>query len=295
MKCPRCGYENRDDALYCNLCQTIFKKRSPPAQPAPPRPPPPPPAAKQALDYRKIAEDFVAKSGPNDPFVGGFGVVLDYSPASLHAIDEFISFTWGTKGESPDKEGYAPTPGKTIIIMQFGCYFGEAVRRLLGGRWEPSPDQPDNPLWTSLAIKPDVRIFPIAKSFKRMKNGAEDAMSPLLFQLIQQAKLDVNAVIAEGFLRQADAFLTKSALPPARRLHFAREFSRIATSLNPKLTGPVLAKILERVNKADPKEVEEAMGYPPDVIDFEEESGRVARSRWSLAVALDYSTASIGV
>ncbi|MFC2091690.1 M50 family metallopeptidase [Elusimicrobiota bacterium] len=26
MKCPKCGYENTDDALYCNLCQEIFKK-----------------------------------------------------------------------------------------------------------------------------------------------------------------------------------------------------------------------------------------------------------------------------
>ena len=138
MKCSRCGYDNRDDARFCNLCHTVFKQQ----------PTPPPPAAKPGPDYTKIAEDFVAKSRPNDPFVGGFGIILDYSPASLHAIDEFISFTWGIKGEAPDQDSYAPTAGKTIVIMQFGCYFGEVVRRLLGGRWEPDPKQPDNPLWT---------------------------------------------------------------------------------------------------------------------------------------------------
>jgi hypothetical protein len=26
MKCPSCGYENREDARYCNLCQTSFVK-----------------------------------------------------------------------------------------------------------------------------------------------------------------------------------------------------------------------------------------------------------------------------
>lgn len=24
--CPQCGYENLDDALYCNLCKKIFRK-----------------------------------------------------------------------------------------------------------------------------------------------------------------------------------------------------------------------------------------------------------------------------
>lgn len=29
MKCPSCGYENREDAQYCNLCQTSFIKAQP--------------------------------------------------------------------------------------------------------------------------------------------------------------------------------------------------------------------------------------------------------------------------
>ncbi len=38
MKCPSCGYENREDARYCNLCQTSFIK----AEPEPPGLAPPP-------------------------------------------------------------------------------------------------------------------------------------------------------------------------------------------------------------------------------------------------------------
>lgn len=33
MKCPSCGYENREDAQYCNLCQTSFIKKSEPELP----------------------------------------------------------------------------------------------------------------------------------------------------------------------------------------------------------------------------------------------------------------------
>jgi uncharacterized membrane protein YhaH (DUF805 family) len=29
MKCPSCGYENKEDARYCNLCQTSFIKPQP--------------------------------------------------------------------------------------------------------------------------------------------------------------------------------------------------------------------------------------------------------------------------
>src|ERR1051326_6076416 len=294
MKCPRCGYENRDDARFCNLCQTIFKKQT-----APPPTPAPPPPGKPRLDYTKIAEDFVAKSGPHDPFIGGFGVILDYSPASLHAIDEFVSFTWGTKGEWPTTDDYKPSSGKSIIIINFGCYFGEVARRLFGGRWEPDPKQPDNPLWANLILKDASRIFPISKAFKRMKNGSEDAMYPMLLHLMRQFKLEDNPTvvnqIADGYLRQADAFLNRSALPAPWRLHFARQFSRVATGLNPKLTSPVLATILEWINKVDPKELEEAMLYPPDIVDFAQETAKIHRGPFSLGIELDYSLPSLAV
>lgn len=26
MKCPKCGYENKEEALYCNLCKELFTK-----------------------------------------------------------------------------------------------------------------------------------------------------------------------------------------------------------------------------------------------------------------------------
>lgn len=29
MQCPKCGYDNSDEALFCNLCHTVFRKESP--------------------------------------------------------------------------------------------------------------------------------------------------------------------------------------------------------------------------------------------------------------------------
>ncbi|MBI4348454.1 MAG: serine/threonine protein phosphatase, partial [Elusimicrobia bacterium] len=39
--CPKCGYENAADALFCNLCQESFKSARP-AQEPPPAPAAPP-------------------------------------------------------------------------------------------------------------------------------------------------------------------------------------------------------------------------------------------------------------
>lgn len=38
MKCPKCGYDNEESALFCNLCQEVFKKAaSSSAEPGPPQ------------------------------------------------------------------------------------------------------------------------------------------------------------------------------------------------------------------------------------------------------------------
>ena len=59
MQCPQCGYDNRDDALSCNMCRAVLrkvKKAAPPpatdAADTPPTTEPPKldsPAAVQAL------------------------------------------------------------------------------------------------------------------------------------------------------------------------------------------------------------------------------------------------------
>ena len=52
MKCPSCGYENKEDARYCNLCQTSFVK----PQPEPPSPVPPPLLRKETAPEGEIGD-----------------------------------------------------------------------------------------------------------------------------------------------------------------------------------------------------------------------------------------------
>src|SRR5262249_59615999 len=44
VKCPHCGYDNKEDALSCNMCRAVLRKLKKAA------PPPPPPPGEAPLD-----------------------------------------------------------------------------------------------------------------------------------------------------------------------------------------------------------------------------------------------------
>ncbi|MBI3553055.1 MAG: tetratricopeptide repeat protein [Elusimicrobia bacterium] len=294
MKCPRCGYENAPDALCCNLCQTVLRREKAAESGAHGETAPAPGKA----DYAAFAAQFVANSGPTDPFVGGFGVLLDYSPASIAALDEFISVTWGTKGESPGSDDYQPSKGKTNIMIQFGSYFGEVVKRQLGGVWEEDPQHPANPFWTKFCLPNGTQMFPITKVLKRFKNGAEDAMMPLLFTLSVQIKPESRPAMAPGFLKQAEHFMQKSALPLEMKIVLARQFAQLAVGLDPNLKSPALAAIFEQFAKLDPAAVkrqaeeQDAIGAP-EAPDFGPSSNWIVTRAARYGITLDYSTAGL--
>ena len=170
LKCPFCGYENKDDALSCNLCQNVLKRE---------KKGPPPRDEESAApvlknDYPAIAEKVVAEAASGDPVLGGFGLELNYSPASIAAMDELISERWGTKGDAPGEESYAPSSDTWDLIMGLGSYFGEVMRRSLGGYWEEDPERPDDPLSTRVCLAGDVHALPIAKVFDRFNEFCVD-------------------------------------------------------------------------------------------------------------------------
>lgn len=53
------------------------------------------------------------------------GVEPDFSPETLPLVDQYLR-------ELPDE---APREVRDLVVAGAGCYFGEVVRRRLGGRW----------------------------------------------------------------------------------------------------------------------------------------------------------------
>jgi len=142
----------------------FFKRRKqPPEAPAAPETSHEPHAAADddprhfIREIAAIAEKHVAMSKDT------FDVVLDYSVESLGLIDEIISNNWDEPPIMLDQ-----------MVVMFGAYVGETLRRRYGGSWEY--DEEHGYALTGLADK-DVRVFPFAKTHKRFTNGEGDSLA----------------------------------------------------------------------------------------------------------------------
>ncbi|HEY3804785.1 MAG TPA: hypothetical protein VGL61_19360 [Kofleriaceae bacterium] len=60
------------------------------------------------------------------------GVTLEYDSDTLPLLDHYLRSADGTQGAT-----------QQLVIATAGSYFGEVVRRRLGGRWEMSGDESD--------------------------------------------------------------------------------------------------------------------------------------------------------
>lgn len=63
------------------------------------------------------------------------GVTLEYDSDTLPVLDHYI--------RSLPTEGHAQQATTELVVATAGAYFGEVVRRRLGGRWEVNPDGDD--------------------------------------------------------------------------------------------------------------------------------------------------------
>lgn len=181
-KCPACGRLINPSFAECPFCKAQVTPSAPAAQAS-------------RLDYAAIAEGSAEHNKKM--------LVMDFSPASVFGLDIFFDEMWGTEGYAHDQEDWTATKGQTAVIMNFGCYFGEVLRRRYGGRWLEDPNQPGNPLWTTVELPGGHRVFAIAKVFKRLKNGSEDSLYPLLLHVRHQQNDPLKAEELPTWLAQA--------------------------------------------------------------------------------------------
>ncbi len=106
--------------------------------------------------------------------------LMDFTPASIAALDNFITEIWGEQGESPDNDKWRPSEGKWKTILNFGIYFGEVIRRRLNGEWKKDETNPDDTAMLRMVLPEGLTIYPVAKLWKRFRNCVEDSIDPLM-------------------------------------------------------------------------------------------------------------------
>jgi hypothetical protein len=79
-------------------------------------------------------------------------------------------------------------------LFMFGCYFGEVIRKNLGGHWFAPTEPAGGFAVLAIALPNGLHVNPIGKVFKLLENGPEDSTAWLYKVLAEEnAKRPGNA------------------------------------------------------------------------------------------------------
>ena len=102
-----------------------------------------------------------------------FGKSLDYSPESLDALEAIAAQLHKSFPKSFLSKLFKSRPSEMQLDAMsklLGGYLGEVIRKQKGGNWAINEELQA----LGLKLEADYWVFPPAKAYKRLVNGAED-------------------------------------------------------------------------------------------------------------------------
>ncbi len=96
------------------------------------------------------------------------GYKADYTLESMKEIDRFFDEQSGKNKTIPWR--------RDQIIFFLGCYIGETVIRLYGGKWNIDDNDSRGDTNASVTLDNGMVIFPMQRVIKRYQNGSEDGI-----------------------------------------------------------------------------------------------------------------------
>jgi hypothetical protein len=129
----------------------------------------PPPGAVHELAEQAV--DFVRKA---------VGIALDYTSETLPIVDHYLRAV---------PEGRTEIVG--LVATAVGAYFGEVVRRQLGGLWDADADDPRR--WT-LTVGPGLRFSPVGVTAEAIARADSDDGA---FEVPEDDRAAVEAALDE--------------------------------------------------------------------------------------------------
>lgn len=178
-------------------------------------------------ELQAISDGFVSTCR-NDPYIASFGVLLNYSPASIAALDEYLREMYGTAGAAPGDQPYQLPEGKFPTVLWFGAYLGEVLRRIVGGSWSKDQEHPEHILNAKLQLHGGDFVKPFMCVYLRFKNGADDDLFPALLCILTHMVPEKLPELSKSFCAQADHFERFSQLPPERKAELSHLFRTLA-------------------------------------------------------------------
>lgn len=153
-----------------------------------------------APDYAAAAAD-VAEGRP------GRAPPLDFTGPSVLLLDTFLDAEF-PRGLGPDDDDWVPEDEEQEgMVLGFGSYLGEVLRREHGGDWgEPSAEVASIPFVASRTVKRkiiDFMTFPIGFALARLKSGPEEGLFNVVLQARKSFRQPFTKADAPAFLEQA--------------------------------------------------------------------------------------------
>ena len=184
---------------------------------------------------------------------GNPALALEFHPAAVVALDAFFDLNWGERGAAPGDDAWRPGTGQWNVIVSFGCFFGELLRREFGGAWERDPGQLDNALAAHVALPGGVQAFALSYAYKRLRDGPTNRFEAYYSQVRAHFKKKPQPDERDGWLRQGRHY-EGVGRPDLARVFYERA---LALELEPAERREVEA-IVARMAEAGRREDREA-------------------------------------
>lgn len=100
---------------------------------------------------------------------------LDYSEESIEELEKLCTFLYNAIPRTFIKKLFRKAPSEETILQMskmLGGYLGEVLIKHYGGEW--AIENFNNEGNTIVLNVGDIKLFPVGKVYKRLKNGPED-------------------------------------------------------------------------------------------------------------------------
>jgi hypothetical protein len=114
---------------------------------------------------------------------------LDYSKESVQVVEEICTLLYSSIPKGFVAKLFKKTPSEETILQMskmMGGYVGEVIIKNYGGSWDIE-DFMNQGNTTVLTIG-ETKIFPVARVYKRLKNGSEDNVYHYFHYLAESLK-----------------------------------------------------------------------------------------------------------